>query len=152
MCDQILLHHHPNSPPHDDIKFMYRSVIIKLNYLAQCTRPGIVYSVHQCAHFSSNTCKDHTGTMEYTARYLKGTSELRLSFRPDISKSFECFSTPVIVETGPAHLPRRTHPLPSPAQVRLSHMQVSPSFGHISYRLMWPHLPLWLSTSLYHQR
>ena len=30
--------------------------------------------------------------MEYIARYLKGTSDLGLSFKPDISKSFECFA------------------------------------------------------------
>ena len=30
--------------------------------------------------------------MEYIARYLKGTSDLRLSFKPDISKSFEYFA------------------------------------------------------------
>ena len=30
--------------------------------------------------------------MEYIARYLKGTSDLGLSFKPDIPKFFECFS------------------------------------------------------------
>ena len=81
-----------DSPPHDESKFQYRSVIGKLNYLAQCTRPDIVYAVHQCARFSSNTSKEHTDAVEYIARYLKGTSDLGLSFKPDIYKSFEFFA------------------------------------------------------------
>ena len=37
ICAQKLLHHHLDSPPHDESKFQYRSMIGKLNYLAQCT-------------------------------------------------------------------------------------------------------------------
>ena len=88
VCDQRLLHRHLDSPPHNKSKFQYRSVIGKLNYLAQCIRPDIVYAVHQCARFSSNARKDHTDTVEYISCYLKGTSDLVLSFKPDISKSF----------------------------------------------------------------
>jgi hypothetical protein len=90
MCAQRLLHHHLDSAPHDKRKFKYRSVIGKLNYLAQCTRPDIVYAVHQCARFSSNPRQEHTDAVEYIARYLKGTSDLGLHFKLDTSKSFEC--------------------------------------------------------------
>ena len=92
MCAQRLLHHHLDSAPHDESKFKYRSVIGKLNYLAQCTRPDIVYAVHQCARFSSNPRQEHTDAVEYIARYLKGTSDLGLHFKPDTSKSFECYA------------------------------------------------------------
>ena len=92
ICAQRLIHHHLDSPPQDESKFQYQSVIGRLNYLAQCTRPDIVYAVHQCARFSSNPCKEHTDAVGYIARYLKGTSGLGLSFKPDISKSFECFA------------------------------------------------------------
>ena len=37
MCDQRLLHHHLDYPPHDERKFQYRSVIVRLDYLAHCT-------------------------------------------------------------------------------------------------------------------
>ena len=60
MCDQRLLHHHLDSPPYDDSKFNYRSVIVNLNYLSQCPQPGIVYKVHQCTSFSSHPCQEHT--------------------------------------------------------------------------------------------
>ena len=68
ICAQRLLHHHINSPLHDESKFQYQSVIGKLNYLAQCNQPDIVCDVHQCARLSSNPRKKHTNTMEYIAR------------------------------------------------------------------------------------
>ena len=92
MCAQRLLHNPLDSPPHDNIMFLYRYMIDKINYLDQCTRPDIVYAVHQCARFSSNPCREHTYKVEYMGCYLKGTSELGISFNLDISKSFECFA------------------------------------------------------------
>ena len=92
MCAQRLIHHHLDSPTRNDRKFLYISVIGKVNYLDQCNWPDIVYAVHHCARFSSNTRKENTDAVEYTNRYLKGTSELGLIFKPDISKFFECFS------------------------------------------------------------
>ena len=88
MCAQRLLRHHLDSPPYNKSKIQYRSVIGNLNYLAQCTQPDIVYAVHQCERFSSNPHKEHTNAVEYIDCYLKGTSDLGLSFKPDISKSF----------------------------------------------------------------
>jgi hypothetical protein len=37
----------------------YRSVIGKLNFIAQNTRPDITFAVHQCARFSSNPTALH---------------------------------------------------------------------------------------------
>ena len=84
---QRLLHRHLDSSPHNKSKFQYQSMIGRLNYLSQCTRPDIVYAMHQCAHFSSNPRKEHTGAVEYIDRYLKGTLDLGLSFKPYVSKS-----------------------------------------------------------------
>ena len=92
MCAQRLLHNYLDSSPHDESNFHYRSVIGKLNYLAQFTRPTIVYIVHQCARLSSKPRKEHTDATEYISDYLKGNLDLGLSFKPEISKSFECFA------------------------------------------------------------
>ena len=92
ICAQRLLHHHIDNPLHDKSNSQYQSVIGKLKYLYQCTRPDIVYAVHQRAHLSSNPHKDHTSAVEYIARYLKGNLGLGISFKPDISKIFECFA------------------------------------------------------------
>ena len=48
--------------------------------------------MHQCARFYSNLSKDHTNNVEYITRYLKGTSSLGISFKPEISKIFKCFA------------------------------------------------------------
>jgi hypothetical protein len=48
-----ILHAHLEKPPFL-LNFGYHSVIGKLNYLAQTTRPDIVYSTHQLAKYSSN--------------------------------------------------------------------------------------------------
>ncbi len=37
-----------------DLDFNYRSVVGKLNYLAQTTRPDIMYATHQIAKYSSD--------------------------------------------------------------------------------------------------
>ena len=89
---QRLLHHHLNSEEHDSTIFNYRSVIGKLNYLAQVSRPDILYAVHQCARFSHNPRKEHTEAVIYLARYLKGTKEVGFKFKPDASKSFEVYA------------------------------------------------------------
>jgi hypothetical protein len=48
------LHAHLDKPPFS-LNFGYRLVIGKLNYLAQTTRPDIVYATHQLAKYSSNS-------------------------------------------------------------------------------------------------
>ena len=92
MCAQSLLHHHLYSPVHDESKFSYRSVIGKLNYLAQCSRLDIVHEVHQCTWLSSNLHQEHTWAIDYLVQYLKGTLDLGVKFTPDPKKSFECYT------------------------------------------------------------
>ena len=38
------------------------------------------------------SAKDHIDAVDYISSYLKGTSDLELSFKLDISNSFECFA------------------------------------------------------------
>jgi histone deacetylase 1/2 len=71
--------------------FNYRSVTGKLNYLAQTTRPDIIFSVHQIAKYSSDPRLEHGEAIVYLVRYLKKTRDLGLKFKPDPSKGFECY-------------------------------------------------------------
>ena len=52
------LHAHLNKPPFE-LNFNYRSMIGKHNYLAQTTRPDIMYATHQLAKYSSNPREPH---------------------------------------------------------------------------------------------
>lgn len=51
-----ILHHDPTGIPRQD-SWKYRSIIGKLNFLAQNSRPVISFAVHQCACFC--TCPTH---------------------------------------------------------------------------------------------
>jgi hypothetical protein len=52
------LHAHIDKPSFT-LNFNYRSMIGKLNYLAQTTRPEIMYATHQLAKYSLNPCEPH---------------------------------------------------------------------------------------------
>jgi hypothetical protein len=75
-----LLHAHKDSPPFEEcgFQFGYRSATGKLNYLAQTTRPDIMFAVHQIAKFSSDLRKEHGEAIVYLVRYLKKTRDLGL--------------------------------------------------------------------------
>jgi hypothetical protein len=67
-----ILHAHLDKPPFL-LNFGYRSVIGKLNYLAQTTRPDIVYATHQLAKYSSDPIEPHEEAVLYLICYLKKT-------------------------------------------------------------------------------
>ncbi len=68
--------------PTFDLNFNYRSVVGKLDYLAQTTCPDIMYAVHQIANYSSAPRQSHGEAILYLVRYLKKTRELGIRFKP----------------------------------------------------------------------
>jgi hypothetical protein len=86
----LQLHAFKDEPPFD-LNFNYRSAVGKLNYLAQTTRPDIMYVTHQIAKYSSDSRQSHGETILYLVRYLKKTHDLGLKFKPDPKKGFECY-------------------------------------------------------------
>ena len=71
-----------DAPPFD-ATWSYRSIIGKLNFLAQNTRPDIAFAVHQCARFVSNPNQTHQAAVKHLCRYLLGTRDKGLILRPD---------------------------------------------------------------------
>lgn len=61
----------------------YRSIIGKLNFLAQNTRPDIAFAVHQCARFVCQPMKPHQDAVKYICRYLLGTRDKGMILHPD---------------------------------------------------------------------
>jgi len=86
----LQLHAFKDDPPFDQ-SFDYRSAVGKLNYLAQTTRPDIMYATHQVAKYSSDPRKTHGEAILYLVRYLKKTRDLGLKFKPSPDKGFECY-------------------------------------------------------------
>ncbi len=81
------LHAFKDEPPFDH-GFNYRSAVGKLNYLAQTTRPDIMYMTHQIAQYS---LESHGKAIQHLVRYLKKTCNLGLKLKPDLKKGFECY-------------------------------------------------------------
>jgi hypothetical protein len=73
------------------LNFGYHSVIGKLNYLAQTTRPNIVYATHQLTKYSSNPREPHGKAVLYLICYLKKTRDLGTRFKPNQDKGFKCY-------------------------------------------------------------
>jgi hypothetical protein len=86
----LQLHAFKVKPPFD-LNFNYRSAVGKLNYLAQTTRPDIMYGTHQIAKFSSDPRQSHDEAILYLVCYLKKTCNLGLKFKPGPKKGFECY-------------------------------------------------------------
>jgi hypothetical protein len=84
-----VLHTHLDKPPFS-LNFCYHMVIGKLNYLAQTTRPDIVYTTHQLAKYSSDPRVPHGEAVLYQICYFKKTQDLGACFKPDQDKGFKC--------------------------------------------------------------
>jgi hypothetical protein len=71
----LQLHAFKDKPPFD-LDFNYRSAVSKLNYLAQTTRPDIMYATHQIAKYLSDPRQSHGKDILYLVCYLKKTRKL----------------------------------------------------------------------------
>jgi hypothetical protein len=85
-----ILHRHSKSEAFDK-SFNYRSVIGMLNYLEKATRSDIAYAAHQCARFVDNPRKEHGAAVRWLARYLKGTRDKGMVYRPDPTRGLEVY-------------------------------------------------------------
>ena len=77
--------------PRFELNFDYRSVTGKLNYLAQTSRPDIMYATHQIAKYSSESRVQHGEAIIYLVRYLMRSRDVGIRFSPNSSKGFECY-------------------------------------------------------------
>jgi hypothetical protein len=112
-----------------DIDFNYRSVVGKLNYLAQTTCPKIMYATHQIAKYSSDPRQLHCKAILYLICNLKKTRDLGLGFKPDSTKGFECYCDADSQGCGTRHLHLWSTVLPSHEVVGSFSMQDALSLG-----------------------
>jgi hypothetical protein len=65
---------HPDREGHARVEaWNYRSVLGKLNYLAQMTRPDISMAVHNCARYTTAPTYLHEQAVKCIGRYLSTT-------------------------------------------------------------------------------
>ena len=72
------------------VEWSYRSIIGSLLYLANNTRPDIMFAVHQAARFSSNPKQSHHLAVARICRYLHATKDKGLIFVPK-QNDLQCF-------------------------------------------------------------
>jgi hypothetical protein len=64
-------------------KVPYLNAVGSLIYLSQCTRPDIAYAVGTLAKFNSNPAPIHWKAVKHVFRYLQGTKDYELVYKPD---------------------------------------------------------------------
>lgn len=67
----------------------YREAVGCLMYLAQITRPDIYHVVHKLSQFNNNPGRVHWQCIKRVFRYLKGTLNLKLTYKADANESIE---------------------------------------------------------------
>ena len=73
-------------------EWSYRSIIGKMNFLAQNTRPDIAYAVHQCAKYCVDPKLSHQIAVKRIGRYLKNTADKDLILHPDSTHQLNTYS------------------------------------------------------------
>jgi len=68
----------------------YRTLTGMLGYLQLTSRPDISMATHQCARFNSCPKLSHERSINRICRYLLGTMDKGIVFRPDHSRGLEC--------------------------------------------------------------
>jgi hypothetical protein len=79
-ADAVLFNDSFNTPR--QYSWNYRSIIGKLNFLAQNTRPDIAFAIHQCARFCSKPSATHELAIKRIIRYLIYTKDKGLILHP----------------------------------------------------------------------
>jgi hypothetical protein len=85
-----ILHIDKSNTTRDD-KWNYISIIGKLSFLAQNTRPDISFTVHQCARFCTAPTRLHEIAMKCIIRYLLLTKTKGLILHPTKNFQLEMF-------------------------------------------------------------
>mmetsp|Transcript_7788 Transcript_7788/g.16658 ORF Transcript_7788/g.16658 Transcript_7788/m.16658 type:complete len:228 (+) Transcript_7788:167-850(+) len=62
-----------------------------LGYLQQTSRPETSMATHQCARFNNDPKLCHERAVKRICKYLLGTMNKGLIFKPDLSKGLECY-------------------------------------------------------------
>lgn len=76
-----VLQKHLDSPPHN-AEWEYRSVLGKYHFLEKSTRPDLSFATHNAARFAHNPREPHTKALQMIGRYLLGTADKGLIFKP----------------------------------------------------------------------
>ena len=69
----------------------YRQAVGMLTYMQGTSRPELAFAVHQAARFCIDPRLSHERAIHRIGKYLKGTEDKGITFKPDPNKGLECF-------------------------------------------------------------
>ena len=79
-----------NGDPFDE-PWNYAAAVGMLLYISSNTRPDIQFAVHQAARFTHNPKKSHAQAVKRIIRYLVGTNDKGIMFKPDLDAGLDCY-------------------------------------------------------------
>ena len=80
----------PNGKPFQE-DWNYAAAVGMLLYLSSNTRPDIQFAVHSAARFTHNPKHSHAQAVKRICRYLKGTKDKGILFKPNLSAGLDMF-------------------------------------------------------------
>ncbi len=83
---------HDKSGPERKHDWKYRTLTGMLGYLQQTSRPDISMATHQCARFNANPKLCHERAIKRICKYLLGSRDKGIIFRPDPSKGLKFYA------------------------------------------------------------
>ncbi len=102
-----LLSKDTDGPPRKH-SWKYRTLTGMIGYLQQTSRPEISMATHQCARFNNDPKLCHERAVKRICKYLLGTMDKGLIFKPDTSRGLECFVDANFAQTNPESVLSRT--------------------------------------------
>ena len=63
-----------------------------MSYLATNSRPDIAFAVNQCCRFSNDPSRSHEKAVKRIGRYLKGTPDHGMVFKPDSNLGLDLYA------------------------------------------------------------
>jgi hypothetical protein len=76
----------------DEGTHRYQSIVGSLTYAMQGTRPDLAYAVSLCSRFLAKPTANHMGIAKHVLRYLKGTTDLGITYRRDNTENLFVFT------------------------------------------------------------
>jgi len=68
----------------------YASAVGSLIYAMVCTRPDLSQTISMVSKYMHDPCRGHWEAVKWILRYIKGTIDIDLVFKKDVTDKQEC--------------------------------------------------------------
>ena len=122
----------------NNLKFDYRCVIEKLNFLEKRSRPNITYIVHQCACFYIKPKEEPVKAIICLSKYLHSTNDQEMKLKSNRVKSFKVWADADFLANRTKQQSLMMQAQPFSDQDRCTLTETAKSLGFLSSRHKFP--------------